>query len=143
MQNIQQVTESILNDINSLRDISTLDGSTLSVIALRLSVNKVYVGQQVAEMDYELSQQTLAKKLEWARVFAGIRNGTQKMTVDDAKSATEALTEELTREENEKKREVDILKNLRRDVSEVITTIQTRIGQLKSEYIEVNGIGGK
>jgi hypothetical protein len=138
MNDIQKVSDSILSDISLLSDISSLDGGTLSEIALRLSVNKVYVGQAVAGLEYNLSQHALSRKLIWAKMFKSKREEEERPTVKDAELFADGSTYTSFKEELEMERDVSTLKNLRRDVSDCITTIQTRIGQLKSEMIEAN-----
>lgn len=127
---------SILSDIKSLSDVHNLNGNILSETALRLSTNKAYIGQATAKMQYEYDMMEAMRKQEWNRVFSEARKSTDKTTIKDCEILADNEVKTIVKDGIELDRKLNVLKNLRRDVESVITTIQTRISQIKSEFIE-------
>ena len=131
MSDIKDSVKKILEIVSSLKRIDNIGGNELSEKALLLSIHKVYVGQKLVQLEYELDHNKMIRKTEWGGAFLATEG-----TVDAKKIAADEKVREMVGEEIELERKIGILKNLRVDVSDLTTVIQTRISQLKSELME-------
>lgn len=124
-----------INEI-SLAKISSLYGDELSKKALHLATMKAFLGQSIADIEFTFNLMEADKKVKWNEIYQESRTNPDKLTVDDCKAIADKKTYSLTVRIIELDSQVQKIKNLRKDVSDIITTIQTRIGVLKEERRE-------
>lgn len=129
---MNETIREMLDIIRSLKDIANLSGDDLSSKALVLSINKVFVGQKLVEYEYQLSHNKTIRKSEWGNSF---REATG--TVDERKIFADGSVKKMVKDEIELERKIGTLKNLRADCSDLISMIQTRLSQLRSELAEI------
>jgi hypothetical protein len=129
---IEQVIDSITSE-----KISNLQGEELSKKALFLSTHKYYLSSELAELEYGLNMNEALRKQTWAEAYAKARQ-VEKSTSKDCEVTADNEVREMVKEEIELKKNITKLKGIRQDVSEITTTIQTRIGVLKQEKFESN-----
>ena len=128
-----------INEI-SLSKMSSLFGDELSRKALHLATMKSFLGQATADLEYTVNLTEASRKAKWADIYAKARTNSENR-VKDCETIADREVREIERKEIELKGQLSKLKNLRIDVSDIITTIQTRIGVLKAERAE-SGLNG-
>lgn len=135
---IDEVVNEIMNILNLVDKarISTIGGDKLTEIAIRLAQYKAYLGGEVAELDYNLKMMEAYRDDAWADAYAETKQSGDKITDTAARTAADQSTSVSKKEEIELGRKYNKIKNLRQDIGDLITTIQSRIGHLKSERID-------
>lgn len=128
---IRETVKSILGIIRSLKNIANVSGNELSEKALLLSIHKVYLGQKLVSFEFDLDNDKMIRKVAWGEAFSEAEG-----TVDAKKISADSAVNDMLREEIDLERKVGVLKNLRYDVSEVISTVQSRMSQLRIELTE-------
>lgn len=126
-----------INEI-STKGIGNLFGDELSKKALHLATMKSFLGQSLADMEFTLNMTEADRKARWTSFFMEAKRSQDKITVMECSSIADVAIKDVLNKEIELKGQVQKIKNLRQDVSDIITTIQTRINALKSERIESN-----
>ncbi len=126
-----ETIKQVLGLINSLKDIANLTGNELSEKAILLSVHKVYVGQELVKLEYGLSNNKMIRKTEWGKAFSEASG-----TVTAKEIVANESVKEMLQEEIELERKIGILKNLRVDVSDVVSRVKSRLSQLRSDSSE-------
>jgi hypothetical protein len=121
----------IINIIKELKNAERMNGGELSSKALMLSVYKVYLGQEIVSLEYALNHNKVMRKNLWGQAFVEAVG-----TVDVKKITADKAVEDLVKEEIETERKIGVLKNLRVDCSDVVSTMQTRMSQLRNELAE-------
>jgi len=125
----------ILNKIDKAK-ISAVGGDKLTEIAIRLAQYKAYLGGEVAELDYQLKMMEAVRDGAWADLYSEAKKSEEKITDTACRTIADQGTAEQKMEEIELGRKFNKIKNLRQDIGDLITTIQSRIGHLKSEKID-------
>ena len=128
---MNETIQEILKLIKSLKGIENISGNELSERALLLSVHKVYLGQKLVALEYELSNNKMIRKVEWGKTFLGGSG-----TVTAREIAADESVKDMVKEEIELERKIGVLKNLKVDCSDVVSAVQSRLSQLRSELTE-------
>ena len=130
---IDKIVENSLDIIKgiSTHKINDLTPEELSQYALRLASNKIFLGLELTELDYQFNHLKMERKGIWADIFSEAKG-----TVKDRELEADKAVQLKVKEELEFDRKISILKNLRQDLGDCITTIQTRVSQLKQEWFE-------
>lgn len=131
---MKQIVDEMLEIINSVKEVRNLNGDDLSQKAVKLATLKAYIGQSVAKLDYEISMLEATRKNEWNRVFSEFRS--EGKSIAESEVNSNIVVRDMIKDEIELKRKFNIVKNLRQDADSVISVIQSRLGQLKSEMVE-------
>lgn len=108
----------------------------LTVAATALATYKVYLGDFIANLSYWINFADAEQKQFWTTRFFEHKKAEEKVSDTVAKAKADQDVHEQGLEIIEKKLQYDRLKNLRQDVSDLITTIQTRVSSLKREQTE-------
>jgi len=137
---IGEVVSKIMEIVTYFRThpVDTMPGEEMTRAAAKLAALKATLGQEVAETQYRVSFQEAERKHLWTQAFARAKGATDpesgKLPTDTvARNAADDLVHPEVLEGIEMQRELDLLKNLRSDSADLITTIQSRVGQLKQE----------
>ena len=135
---INVVVNEVMNILNLIdkAKISAIGGDKLTEIAIRLAQYKAYLGGEVAELDYGLKMMEAHRDDAWADAYAETKQSGDKITDTAARTAADQSTSESKKEEIELGRKYNKIKNLRQDIGDLITTVQSRVGHLKSEKID-------
>ena len=135
---INEVVNEVMNILNLINKakISSIGGNKLTEIAIRLAQYKAYLGGEVAELDYNLKMMEEYRDDAWADAYAGAKQAEDKVTDTAARTIADQSTSVSKKEEIELGRKYNKIKNLRQDIGDLITTVQSRVGHLKSEKID-------
>jgi len=139
---INEVVAEVMNILNHIdkAKIAAIGGDKLTEIAIRLAEYKAYLGSEVAELSYQLNMMEAVREGVWADLFAQAKAngepGGKPVTDTGARTFADRGTAESKMEEIELGRKFNKIKNLRQDIGDLITTIQSRIGHLKQERMD-------
>jgi hypothetical protein len=125
--------------------ISELQGDGISQMIVALSTNNVFLGQFVAERDYEINMMEATRKNLWTDEYAQARAGAKtnpeapvKTTQKDSEMMADKAVNEMVMDEIEAKRSLAKIKNLRIDCKELVSSLQSRLNHLKQERIDAS-----
>ncbi len=121
--------------------IESLQPLQLQEALLNLAACKLMIGQAVASYQYDINFMEAEKDHAWTAKFFEAKKlvdeeTNKRMTDGGAKAEADKAVEQTELEIIETKGKLDQLKNLRNDLSDIVTTVQTRIGMLKEELKE-------
>ena len=135
---IDEVVAAVMDILNKIdqASIQNIGGDKLTEIAIRLAQYKAYLGGEVAELDYSLKMMEAVREGVWTDNYSEAKKTEEKMTDKMACSLADTATREQKMEGIELGRKFNKIKNLRQDIGDLITVLQSRIGHLKSEKID-------
>lgn len=120
------------------RDVATLQGDEISRMIVALSTNNCFLGQFVAERDYEINMMEAVRKDAWTDKYAEQRKSEVKITQKDSEINADMAVKSMVMDEIEAKRSLAKIKNLRIDCKELVTSLQSRLNHLKQERIDAS-----
>jgi len=135
----KEIIEKINNIIDHYRntEIIKLDGDFLSQTAVKLAAYKVNLGEFIGKVEPQLNSKEMERKSKWSDLYAEARQSEEKRTVDDCKAIADKQVRKLVSAEINLKNDLILVKNLRQDVGDLISTIQSRLSYLKQERQDV------
>lgn len=140
MKPIDEIVKKQMNVIEWLEnsDIKNIPGEDISRAIVVLSTNNVFLGEFVAEHDYEINMMEASRKNAWADSYAKQRSSEVKITQKDSEINADQEVKKLVMDEIEAKRSLAKIKNLRMDCKELVSSLQSRLNHLKQERIDAS-----
>lgn len=132
---VKQILE--IRDTFNARKVGSWTGDELSRIAIKLQTLNTYLGEIVAESNYEYNKAYAYRKFKQASDFKAIRQNIDKK-IGEADNEALVMAKENVNNEIEKQYQADLLNSLHDDIEKLVMTLQTRISQLKLERINSN-----
>jgi hypothetical protein len=131
---IDEITK-ILDYLKRKEVYGGYDGDTLTSGGIKLSLLKVTLGDMIADLEMQADLLEVQFGLDEANAYLKIRNES-KMSIDDTKQTIKkdlagAKTELVTMQANVRK-----LKVYHKNITDVMTNIQTRVSYLRHERNE-------
>ena len=139
-QEVSEVIEKqvkVVEYINN-HEVSNLQGDDISRMIIVLSTNNVFLGQHIANLDYEVTMKEAIRKGLWSDRYIELRKSEVKITQKDSEIDADQSVKEMVLEEIESKRILGKIKNLRMDCKELVSSLQSRLNQLKQERIDAS-----
>jgi len=140
MESIDKTVEKQIAVIQWIDERKTKDiqGDKISEAIVVLSTNNVFLGQFIADRDYEINMMEATRKNLWTDEYAKSRASEVKTTQKDSEMMADKEVHTMVLDEIEAKRSLAKIKNLRTDCKEVVTSLQSRLNHLKQERIDAS-----
>jgi len=132
---IGEITK-ILDYLKSKDVYGGYDGDTLTSGGIKLSLLKVTLGDMIADQEQQSDLLEIQYGLDEANAYLNLRNGQKKVSQDDAKMMARARLAEAHKELAIQKANTRKLKVYHKNITDVMTNIQTRVSYLRHERNE-------
>lgn len=120
------------------KNFDSIDGETVLRAAVMLATYKATLGQFVAQLQYEVNISEMIKKNTWTSEFMEAKKSGEKVTDKFAANYADIKIQTLEETLIENTYKLNLIKNLRTDSGDVISTLQSRFNQMKQERMDAN-----
>jgi len=141
---LEPVLEQVVKIVKyiSAYPVDSISGDVLIDAAIHLAAFKATIGQSFAEQQHAVNSAEAQVKHAWSVAYSDCKMDAkvkgEKTTEAEAKAVADGFTYEAELEIISMKLSLDKAKNLRQDIGDMITTLQSRLGQLKQEMRDMS-----